>query len=196
MVRQIVDYVEQNRIYKTSMSGFRKNHSTETLLMKIRNDIVSSMNKGEITLATFLDYSKAFDTVDFKTLLMKLRKIGFSNDATTLLLSYPTQQNQFVKVDDKMSKQNTVVFGVPQGSMLGSFFSTCTQSIFKIILLMWKQINMQMILQYMNIVSQMNFKTLWTIYRFTLISWSNGQKITILLLMIQKLKWWYFRQPH
>ena len=63
MAKQIVTFIEESNIYKPSMSGFRKNHSTETLLMKIRDDIVRAMNKGEITLATFINYSKAFDTV-------------------------------------------------------------------------------------------------------------------------------------
>jgi len=77
MAKQIVAYIEQNQIYKSTMSGFRKPHSTETLLMKIRDDVVGAMNKGEITLATFLDYSKAFDTVDYKykTLPIKVQKI-------------------------------------------------------------------------------------------------------------------------
>ena len=101
------------------MSGFRKRHSTETLLMKIRDDIVGAMNKGEVTLATFLDYSKAFDTVDYKTLLVKLRKIGFSKKATTLMLSYLSDRRQFVQIDDKRSEHGTVLFGVPQGSILG-----------------------------------------------------------------------------
>ena len=101
------------------MSGFRKRHSTETLLMKIRDDIVGAMNKGEVTLATFLDYSKAFDTVDFKTLLIKLRRIGFSNRATMLMLSYLSDRRQFVQIDDTKSSYGTVLFGVPQGSILG-----------------------------------------------------------------------------
>lgn len=101
------------------MSGFRKHHSTETLLMKIRDDIVCAMNKGEITLARFIDYSKAFDTVDFKTPLSKLRKLGFSYSASTLMVSYLSNRKQFVQIDDKLSDIETVIFGVPQRSVLG-----------------------------------------------------------------------------
>lgn len=54
------------------------------LLMKIREDIIDTINKREITLATFINYSKAFDTVDFKTLICKLRKLGFSYFASTI----------------------------------------------------------------------------------------------------------------
>ena len=38
------------------MPGFRRKHSTLTLLLKIRDDIVKAMEKGEITLALFSDY--------------------------------------------------------------------------------------------------------------------------------------------
>ena len=119
MAKQIVEYVERNQIYQQTMSGFRKRHSTETLLMKMRDDIIGAMNKSEVTLAAFLDYSKAFDTVDYKTLLVKLRKIGFSNSATMLMLSYLSNRRQFVQIDDKKSDYGTVSFGVPQGSILG-----------------------------------------------------------------------------
>ena len=119
MAKQIVTFIDENRIYKASMSGFRKHHSTETLLMKIRDDVVSAMNKGEVTLATFLDYSKAFDTVDFKTLLCKLRRLGFSYSASTLMLSYLSDRKQFVQINDEKSDEVPVIFGVPQGSVLG-----------------------------------------------------------------------------
>ena len=63
------------------MSGFRSNHSSDTLLLKIRDDIIKSMNHGEITLAVLADYSKAFDTMNFAKLIPKLYKIGFSKNA-------------------------------------------------------------------------------------------------------------------
>ena len=44
------------------MSGFRKSHSTTTILLKLRDDILKSMNRGEITMAIFADYSKEFDS--------------------------------------------------------------------------------------------------------------------------------------
>jgi len=119
IAKQVCSYVEENNIYKSTMSGFRKNHSTTTLLMKMRDDILKAMNRGEVTLAVFLDYSKAFDTVDYKVLLSKLRKLGFSRKATTWMLSYLTNRKQFVQVDDTKSTEETVLFGVPQGSVLG-----------------------------------------------------------------------------
>ena len=86
IAKQICEYTEENDIYKPTTSGFRKHHSTATLLMKIKDNIIRAMNRGKVTLAMFVDYSKAFDTVNYKTLLTKLRHIGFSYDATIWML--------------------------------------------------------------------------------------------------------------
>ena len=104
---------------KDTTCGFRRNHSTTTALIKIRDDIIKSMQKGEITLAVFADFSKAFDTVDFSTILMKLNKLGFSKSTLHWFLSYLSGRKQFVQVDNNQSTLLDVLFGVPQGSVLG-----------------------------------------------------------------------------
>ena len=77
------------------------------------------MNSTEITLSVFADYSKAFDTVDYHTLLLKLHSLNFSNPSLKLILNYLCNRKQFVQIDDQKSNFNTVTFGVPQGSILG-----------------------------------------------------------------------------
>jgi retron-type reverse transcriptase len=77
------------------------------------------MKKGEITLAIFADYSKAFDTVDFEILIGKLYKLNFSKSFLHWLVSYLTNRQQYVQVNDKSSTKITTMFGVPQGSILG-----------------------------------------------------------------------------
>ena len=52
-----------------NMSGFRKGHSTATILMSMRDDIMRAMKKGELTLMLLVDFSKPFDTLNFKTVL-------------------------------------------------------------------------------------------------------------------------------
>jgi len=125
-------HIELNDIYKTTMAGFRKNHSTEKLLMKIRDDITRAMGKGEVTLVMFLDYSKAFDTVDYKTLLVKLRKFGFSLDSTMLLLSYLTERKQFVQVMTKNQHKKLFFLVFHKDRYLVRYCSTCTRQIYKI----------------------------------------------------------------
>ena len=72
IARQICEFIQKENILKEIMSGFRKSHSTTTILLKLRDDILKSMNRGEITMAIFADYSKAFDTVNHSTILENL----------------------------------------------------------------------------------------------------------------------------
>ena len=103
-----------------SITGYRKGHSTTTVLLRIRDDIIKAMKKGEITLIAFADFSKAFDTVDYSTVLGKLHVIGFSRTSLNWVMNYLTSRKQFVQIDDKQSDLESVRFGVPQGSIQGA----------------------------------------------------------------------------
>ena len=75
-------------VKKETMSGFRKGHSTAAVLLKLKDDILKAMKKGEITLAVFTDYSKAFDTIDFRIVIRKRCDIGFSKNFLFWIHSY------------------------------------------------------------------------------------------------------------
>ena len=84
---QLVEHIEKSNMYKETMSGFRKGHTTAAVLLKFKDDVQSSMKKGEITLAIFTDCSKALDTIDFQVLLNKLQRIGFTNGSLIVVYS-------------------------------------------------------------------------------------------------------------
>ena len=77
VLEQITYVIEKNLTYHHYQSGCRKNHSTATLLTKLRDDIKEVMKTSEITLAVFTDYSKAFDTIDFSVLIKKMHTLTF-----------------------------------------------------------------------------------------------------------------------
>ena len=65
--------------YPELQSSYRQNHSTETALVKVANDILMKMNSQEMTLLVILDLSAAFDTVNHNILLTRLNEeIGIS----------------------------------------------------------------------------------------------------------------------
>ena len=72
ILQQLCSFIEEESLCTTMQSGFRKGHSTATILLKIRDDIKRAMNKSEATLAILIDFSKVFDTIDHNFLLEKV----------------------------------------------------------------------------------------------------------------------------
>ena len=112
-----LDYIEKSSVYNSKR--FRKGHSTQTLLLKFRDNIQKALNRNEITMSVMIDYSKASDTIDHETLIRKLVSLNFSNSSIKIILSYLTNRKQYVQVNDKQSTRLPIYFGVPQGSILG-----------------------------------------------------------------------------
>ena len=56
-------------------SGYRKGHSITSVLLCMRDDIIRAKKNGELTLITFADFSKAFETVDYSIVIRKLNAI-------------------------------------------------------------------------------------------------------------------------
>ena len=63
IMKQLSNFIEINNIYSSTQVGYRRNHSTNTILIKMRDDILNAINKGEVTLSILADSSKAFDTL-------------------------------------------------------------------------------------------------------------------------------------
>ena len=100
------------------LSTYSKEHNTTTVLLAMRDDILRATQR-EVTIAVLADYSKAFDTVAYETVLRKLHGLGFSKVYLRWTVSYLTGRKQFVQMDGKTSRQIEVTFGVLQGSILG-----------------------------------------------------------------------------
>ena len=117
--KQITSYLTKNRIISSDQHGFRASHSCESALHEIISELNAIKSKRQIGLLLFIDFKKAFDTVDQKLLLIKLKCYGFSESAISLLSNYFLNRCQYVKMDDCFSDQKSTELGVPQGSVLG-----------------------------------------------------------------------------
>ena len=71
---QLNGYLTDNDLHVTLQSACKVFHSTETLLLRVHNDIVLALDKGETVLLILLDLSAAFDTVNHSLLLSRLQQ--------------------------------------------------------------------------------------------------------------------------
>ena len=117
---QLVTYIVDNGLTDDFQSAYKCGHSTETALLRVYNDIVVTIGKGNGNFLVLLDLSSAFDTIDHSNLFTVLGKhVGICDDALNLIVSYLSDRKQQVRIDNIMSDLASIICGVPQGSVLG-----------------------------------------------------------------------------
>jgi len=117
---QLVSFFERLKILPTLQSAYRKNHSTETAVLKVITDVLRAADRGEVTLLCMLDLSCAFDTVDHGILLDRLQcAFGVQGVAISWIESFLQARTQSVHIANQQSSTMKLVCGVPKGSVLG-----------------------------------------------------------------------------
>ena len=116
---RLIEYLEANEYLDPNQGGFRKNNSTINTTAKFTNDIFNAINYRHLTLATFIDMAKAFDTVNHKILLSKLEALGISGMLLKLLRNYLTNRKQATLANGHTSDLVHIACGIPQGSTVG-----------------------------------------------------------------------------
>jgi hypothetical protein len=114
------DHLMTNNLEEVMQSAYKPHHSTETALIKVHNDILRAVDRGQCVLLVLLDLSAAFDTVSHDTLITRLTdRFGITGDALRWFRSYLTDRKQCVSIQGSLSKSVILSSGVPQGSVLG-----------------------------------------------------------------------------
>ena len=108
-----------NNLLYDNQFGFREGKNTCLAISKLMENLYESFNRSEIKQGVFLDFSKAFDSIDHNILLKKLPHYHFTSSAIKLMSSYLTDRSQYVKLGDHRSTMRKIGIGVPQGSVLG-----------------------------------------------------------------------------
>lgn len=109
-----------HNIISHNQFGFLKNKSTTHALCKFARNAFDALGKGHTILGIFLDFSKAFDTVDHKILLLKLQHLYlFESNTLNWFKDYLSNRMQSVCINDTFSETLQITCGVPQGSILG-----------------------------------------------------------------------------
>ena len=113
-----MSYLEKECLLFNFQFGFRKGYSTEYAILETVEKLKSAVDDQKITCGIFLDFSKAFDTINHHILLEKLYKYGIRGLPHAWFSSYTTNRKQYVKVGNTESNLKTITCGVPQGSKL------------------------------------------------------------------------------
>ncbi|KAK2148097.1 hypothetical protein LSH36_516g01009 [Paralvinella palmiformis] len=101
-------------------SAYKSGHSTETALLRLKNDMLMAIDGRKAVILVLLDLSAAFDTIDHEIICSRLeRLLGLSGKSLAWFRSYLAARTQCVSVEEALSEGLCLLFGVPQGSVLG-----------------------------------------------------------------------------
>ena len=119
MYNRLMDYLNKYNILCKTQFGFRNKYSTYMALIQLMEKISDAIDKGEYVLGVFIDFSKAFDTINHDILIDKLQHYGIRGVPLDWITSYLSNRAQKVKYNNIESSLRPVHCGVPQGSILG-----------------------------------------------------------------------------
>ena len=117
---RLQEYTNGNNLIEKLQSAYRSNHSPETALLRVYNDLLMAVDSGREAVLTLLDLSAAFDTIDHSLLLRRLEgRFGLSSTVLSWFASYLADRSQAISVQHQVSSPVSLTYGVPQGSVLG-----------------------------------------------------------------------------
>lgn len=82
------------------------------------DQLLSDMNKDQVSGIVFVDYERAFDLTDHDILLSKFEAYGITSRELMLLTNYLKGRRGSVVIDGVHSEYRLITHGVPQGSVL------------------------------------------------------------------------------
>ena len=117
---RLTDYMTENNLHEHLQSAYKPGHSTETALVKVQNDILTSIDQHGVVILVMLDLSAAFDTIDHDILFSRMENtLGITGQALAWFKSYLSGRTLRIKIDKSFSELQDILWSVPQGSVLG-----------------------------------------------------------------------------
>lgn len=89
---------------------FLPQDSSDLMMKKFIAHIITAWERKELIVCTFMDLSKAFDSIDHHILLQKLSIYGIQDNSLGWLKSYLSDRQQQVKVNHIISKPSVYYF--------------------------------------------------------------------------------------
>ena len=111
MYNRLYKFLETNKLIYSLQFGFRQKHSTSHALIHLTEEIRNQLDSGNFGCGIFVDFQKAFDTVDHDILLKKLNHYGIRGLPNNWFSSYLKNRKQFVSINGYNSElKDTLLF--------------------------------------------------------------------------------------
>ena len=114
-----MDYLLANRLLSKEQHGFMPGRSCVTQLLTAMEGWTTVLQDGIPIDVVYLDFTKAFDSVPHKRLLVKLQAHGITGKLLNWIKAFLSGRRQRVVINSFQSHKSSVISGVPQGSVLG-----------------------------------------------------------------------------
>ena len=115
----VISHLTKDGTLNPAQHGFRKNRSCETQLIETVNELAKSLNQKQQIDSILLDFSKAFDKICHRKLLLKLNHYGINRKVLNWIGDFLSKRTQRVVVRGVSYEPSSVSSGVPQGTVLG-----------------------------------------------------------------------------
>ena len=116
---RLYSFLEKNSLLFDRQYDFWNKLSTNHILIDITSKIQTTCNKGIFACGVYVDFKKAFDTVDYEFLLNKLNHYGIRGTELQWFKMYLKGRQQHTTVNSSSLKNAYINYGVPQGSVSG-----------------------------------------------------------------------------
>ena len=119
MYNRLMNCTTEQNILSNFQFGFRKHYSTEMTISVLIDNISKAIDNKQHVIGVFVDFAKAFDTINHRILLGKLAHCGIRGKILEWRRNYLSNRQQRVTFNGTTSTLNNITCGVPQGSILG-----------------------------------------------------------------------------
>ena len=119
LAKRLNNFAEKKNLFPNLQFGFRKGLGTCDTLLTITNFVQKALDCGSEVRMVGLGFIAAFDHINRKALIFKLRQLGVGGPFLSILTEFLSNRLQRVVVDGQFNDYRGVVSGIPQGNVLG-----------------------------------------------------------------------------